>query len=97
MSNFRSIKDAIFELTSNCLILIGKKEAGKINILKAIAGDLDSKEYKIMPKDKRKRLPKEKIREDQYIVRCFLELFDYEMKHLFSVFLTMSIACDTVF
>lgn len=62
--NFRSIKQATIKFDTKGLILIGKNEAGKTNILKAIAALFG--EYKVSNKDKRKRIDNEKI-ENSYV------------------------------
>lgn len=57
--NFRSIKDQTVQFTHNCMILVGENEAGKSNVLKAIAGGLSQESYAISLKDKRKVLVNE--------------------------------------
>jgi len=57
--NFRSIKEAKVKFDHNCLVLLGKNEAGKSNVLKAIAAVFGA--YKVSDKDKRKRIDNEKI------------------------------------
>ena len=52
--NFRSIKDGLIEIKDNCLILVGKNEAGKTNTLRAIAGGLDKTAYAIQRKIREK-------------------------------------------
>lgn len=64
IKNFRSIKDAKINFIHNCMILVGKNEAGKSNILKAIASLFN--ERKITSRDRRKRIANETI-EDFYI------------------------------
>jgi predicted ATP-dependent endonuclease of OLD family len=59
IENFRSIKSQTIIIEHNCLILLGKNEAGKSNILKAIAAVFE--QYKVTDKDKRKRIANEKI------------------------------------
>lgn len=61
--NFKSIEDATLTLQHNCMILVGKNEAGKSNILKGIAGGLSPAAYKLTPQSKRKRSYSEKITE----------------------------------
>ena len=48
--NFRSIKDITISFDKTCLILLGRNEAGKSNILKAIAAVFGA--YKVSEKDK---------------------------------------------
>jgi len=48
IENFRSIRTQTVEFDHNCLILIGKNEAGKTNLLKAIAAVFG--EYKVSRK-----------------------------------------------
>jgi predicted ATP-dependent endonuclease of OLD family len=70
IKNFRSIKDEVIEFSHNCLILLGKNEAGKSNLLKAIAAVFGK--YEVSDKDKRKRIDNEKI--DLYYVRAIVRL-----------------------
>ena len=51
IKNFRSIKDAKISFDHNCLILLGKNEAGKSNVLKAVAAVFGK--YMLSNKDKR--------------------------------------------
>ncbi len=64
IKNFRSIKECSIEFKHNCLILLGKNEAGKSNMLKAIAAVFGK--YEISKKDKRKKIANEKI-EDSFV------------------------------
>jgi predicted ATP-dependent endonuclease of OLD family len=57
--NFRSIKDETIHFSHNCLVLVGKNEAGKSNILKAVAAAFE--QYKVTDKDKRKKLIMRKL------------------------------------
>jgi len=70
IENFRSIKSETILLDHNCLILLGKNEAGKSNILKAIAAVFG--EYTLSNKDRRKRIENEVIKD--YFVRAILKL-----------------------
>jgi predicted ATP-dependent endonuclease of OLD family len=70
IKNFRSIKEETISFNQNCLILIGKNEAGKTNLLKAIASVFG--EYQVSNKDKRKRIDNEKITE--YYIRAVYNL-----------------------
>lgn len=72
IKNFRSIKNADIQFNHNCLILLGKNEAGKSNILKAIAAVFGM--YQISPKDKRKKIDNEKIDRDDFFIRAIIEL-----------------------
>jgi predicted ATP-dependent endonuclease of OLD family len=72
IKNFRSIKDADIQFNHNCLILLGKNEAGKSNILKAIAAVFGK--YQISPKDKRKKIDNEKIDREDFFIRAIIEL-----------------------
>ena len=74
IKNFISIKNIKIDINNNCIIMLGKNEAGKSNILKAIAGGLNPKEYQITPKDKRKKGPKEKIEKDDYFIEYYFKL-----------------------
>jgi predicted ATP-dependent endonuclease of OLD family len=70
IENFRSIKSQTIIIDHNCLVLLGKNEAGKSNILKAIAAIFNK--YKVTNKDKRKKLGNETI--DNYFIRAIIEL-----------------------
>lgn len=80
--NFRSIKEASIVFENNCLILLGKNEAGKSNILKAVAAVFG--EYEVTDKDRRKRLNNEII--DDYYVRAFLKVTANEFKRAETAF-----------
>lgn len=84
--NFRSIKDGQIEIRDNCLILVGKNEAGKTNTLRAIAGGLDKNAYPIKPKDKRKKLTTEDISSDDYYIKYTFKLTEDEMDGIFKQF-----------
>lgn len=70
IKNFRSIKDEKISFHHNCLVLLGKNEAGKTNILKAISSLFGI--YEVSNKDKRKRIENEKITD--YCVRAVFNL-----------------------
>lgn len=74
--NFRSIKDIDVTFDRKGLILLGKNEAGKSNVLKAIAAVFG--EYKVSDKDKRKKINNEKI--DEYYIRAVFKLNQDEMR-----------------
>lgn len=74
IKNFRSIKHCELAIDDNCKILIGKNEAGKSNILKAIAAVFD--QYVVSSKDKRKRILNEKI--DEYLIRAVLTISEVD-------------------
>ena len=59
IENFRSIKNETIVMDKNCLILLGKNEAGKSNVLKAIAALFG--QYALTAKDQRKKINNEKI------------------------------------
>ena len=59
IKNFRSIKEENIELKHNCLVFVGKNEAGKSNLLKAIAGGLSQKAIPFTNEDKRDLLDDE--------------------------------------
>lgn len=61
INNFRSINEAIINIDKNCIVLLGKNEAGKSNILKAIASLFN--EYEPTASDKRKRINNESLKE----------------------------------
>lgn len=60
IENFRSIKNEIIVMDKNCLILLGKNEAGKSNVLKAIAALFG--QYPLTVKDQRKKINNEIIK-----------------------------------
>lgn len=70
IKNFRSIKDLEIQFDNSCKILIGKNEAGKSNILKAIAAVFN--QYKVSDKDMRKEFSDENI--EEYYVRAVFTL-----------------------
>lgn len=82
IKNFRSIKNATIYFDEHCRILLGKNEAGKSNVLKAIAALFGS--YKVSSKDKRKKIENERITE--YYVRAVFRLSDEELAELVSRF-----------
>lgn len=78
IKNFRSIKDAEIKFSQNCLILLGKNEAGKSNVLKAVATIFGK--YSVTNKDKRKKIDNEKI--EEYYVRGILKLSDKDVSEV---------------
>lgn len=70
IENFRSIKSETIVMDKNCLILLGKNEAGKSNVLKAIAALFG--QYALTAKDQRKKIKNEKIDN-----RCIYANFEY--------------------
>jgi len=82
IENFRSIKSETIIIDHNCLILLGKNEAGKSNILKAIAAVFG--QYKVTDKDKRKRIANEII--NKYYVRAIVELSEIDFNEIFDRF-----------
>lgn len=83
INNFRSIKDAEIKFEHNCLILLGKNEAGKSNVLKAVAAVFD--QYKVSDKDKRKRIDNEKI--EEYVVKAVFTLSNSDIEKILGKFL----------
>ena len=53
--NFKSIKKDTLNISHNCMILVGKNEAGKSNVLKGIAGGLSNSAYPLDSSCKRKK------------------------------------------
>lgn len=78
IKNFRSIKEQILEIKHNCIILVGKNEAGKSNILKAIAAVFG--EYKLSDNDKRKRIKNETI--EDYLIDVDIQLSDNDINEI---------------
>ena len=71
INNFRSIKDEKINFSDNCIILLGKNEAGKSNVIKAIASVFEK--YIVSDKDKRKRIDNEKIKANEYYVCAIIK------------------------
>lgn len=71
IENFRSIKNETIVMDKNCLILLGKNEAGKSNVLKAIAALFG--QYTLTVKDQRKKINNEKIQNRRIYIT-----FEYE-------------------
>jgi len=82
IKNFRSIKEQTIVFDHNCLILVGKNEAGKSNILKAIAAVFGK--YNVSNKDKRKRIDNEQI--EDYYVGAVLKLEENDFDELLKRF-----------
>lgn len=81
--NFRSVKNQTIHFKNNCMILVGRNEAGKSNILKAVAGGLSQDAYQFSAKDKRKILPSEdRPNEDEYYVRYHYTFAKEEMEDI---------------
>lgn len=78
IKNFRSIKEQVIKIEHNCIILVGKNEAGKSNILKAIAAVFG--EYKISDNDKRKRIKNETI--EDYLIDVDIQLSDNDINEI---------------
>lgn len=76
IKNFRSIKDMTIEIKEingkKCIILVGKNEAGKSNILKAIAAVFGK--YQVSVKDQRKEVGDENIDDSDCYVRAIFSL-----------------------
>lgn len=77
--NFKSIKEASLVIAHNCMILVGKNEAGKSNILKGVGGTVSPNVYKFTSSVKRKRGFDEPIKE-AYIDLVF-EFSDQEIEN----------------
>lgn len=78
IKNFRSIKEQVIKIEHNCIILVGKNEAGKSNILKAIAAVFG--EYKISDNDKRKRIKNETI--EEYLIDVDIHLSENDIDEI---------------
>lgn len=78
IKNFRSIKDLVFDFNPKLRIFIGKNEAGKSNLLRALS--LLSNSVKIEKEDLREPLPDEDEIVDSFIKFIFLfDVKDHEM------------------
>ncbi len=84
IKNFRSIKDATVQFNHNCLVLLGKNEAGKSNVLKAVAAVFGK--YTITNKDRRKKIDNEKI--DDYSVKAVFKLTNEDIDEVVNRFNT---------
>jgi hypothetical protein len=82
IENFRSIKSQTIVFDHNCMVLLGKNEAWKSNVLKAMAAVFG--EYKVSDKDKRKRIDNETI--DQCYVRAIIKLSDKDFDEILKRF-----------
>ncbi|MBO7054208.1 MAG: AAA family ATPase [Bacteroidales bacterium] len=78
IENFRSIKNETIVMDKNCLILLGKNEAGKSNVLKAIAALFG--QYPVTVKDQRKKINNERIQ----TWRIYMTL-EYEEKDVLNI------------
>lgn len=76
--NFRSIKCETISFSRNCLVLLGKNEAGKSNILKSIAAVFG--QYNVTDRDKRKKIGNEKI--EEYNVSAIMKLSKDDLRNL---------------
>lgn len=83
INNFRSIKKATIEFNHNCLIFLGKNEAGKSNALKAIASVFEK--YQLKNKDKRKKIDNEHI--ETYEIMAVFKLIDTDIEFIEQTFL----------
>lgn len=88
ISNFRSIKNIEIEIKEingkNCIILVGKNEAGKSNILKAIAAVFGK--YQVSIKDQRKEIGDESIEDKNCYVRAVFSLNEDDIKKVINDF-----------
>jgi len=82
IENFRSIKSQKIIMDRNCSILIGKNEAGKSNILKAIAAVFGK--YKVSNKDKRKKISNETI--NGYYIRAKIIISNSDFDDIYNKF-----------
>ena len=80
--NFRSIKYATINFDHRCRILLGKNEAGKSNVLKAIAAIFGS--YTVSSRDRRKKINNEKI--ELYLIYAAIKFNDEELKRIVDTF-----------
>ena len=88
ISNFRSIKNIEIEIKEingkNCIILVGKNEAGKSNILKAIAAVFGK--YQVSIKDQRKEIGDENIEDKDCYIRAVFSLNEDDIKKVINDF-----------
>lgn len=88
ISNFRSIKNIKIEIKEingkKCVILVGKNEARKSNILKAIAAVFGK--YQVSIKDQRKEVGDENIEDEDCYIRVIFSLDKYDIKKIINDF-----------
>lgn len=86
--NFRSIKEMDIEIKEingkKCIILVGKNEAGKSNILKAIAAVFGK--YQVSIKDQRKEVGEEDIEDKDCSIRAVFSLNEYDIEKVLNDF-----------
>lgn len=80
--NYRSIKDLKLKIDSNLIVLVGKNESGKSNILKGIS--LLRTDNTFNDEDIREPLPEEKEIEDSYI-RFVFTLESLEREEIYQI------------
>lgn len=89
ISNFRSIQWMEIEIekinNKRCLILLGKNEAGKSNILKAISAVFGK--YDVSEKDQRKEKSGENIEDKDCFIRAVFELSQENFSKIYNIFL----------
>lgn len=89
ISNFRSIRwmQINIEKINNkrCLILLGKNEAGKSNILKAISAVFGR--YDVSEKNQRKEKSGENISDKDYFICAIFELSQEDFSEIYNIFL----------
>lgn len=89
ISNFRSIEFLEIKIEEvdkkRCLILLGKNEAGKSNILKAISAVFGK--YNVSEKDQRKEKGGETIEDRECYIRAIFELNQEDFSEIYSIFL----------
>lgn len=89
ISNFRSIQwmEINIEKINNqrCLILLGKNEAGKSNVLRAISAVFGK--YDVSEKDQRKEKSGENIEDKNCYIRAIFELDQKDFSEIHSIFL----------
>lgn len=89
--NFRSIKEMNIEIKEinnrRCIILVGKNEAGKSNVLKAIAAIFNA--YSISTKDQRKEIGDETILDEHCYIRAIFSLKENDIKQIIKNFTEM--------
>ena len=92
IENFRSIKSQTLTFDYDCQILLGKNEAGKSNVLKAIAAVFGK--YKVSDKDKRKRVANESI--NRYFIYASIKLEDNDFNEVLTRFINQFKNTDVI-
>ncbi len=84
--------DKTIKFNHNCMILVGKNEAGKSNSLKAVAAVFGK--FKVKNRDRRKKIEDEKI--DSNFIRAIFTLTDEDFNNIEEIFLSRYTGTDNI-